>query len=90
MARKIPSPCIDVCKFRRDGPAGDHCIGCSMTKTQKKMFKALKNDDQRAAFIAMLRAQQAQMGKYPAWAPAYLRRCVKKGVKPPQAVRDAA
>ncbi|MEM6670690.1 MAG: DUF1289 domain-containing protein, partial [Pseudomonadota bacterium] len=28
MSEKLPSPCIDVCKFRRAG----HCIGCSMTK----------------------------------------------------------
>ena len=30
MAKKLPSPCIDVCKFRRAG----HCIGCSMTKSR--------------------------------------------------------
>jgi hypothetical protein len=89
MAKKTPSPCIDVCKFRRAGPAGEHCIGCSMTKIQKKMFKSLKTDAQRRAFIALIRAQQAQMGKYGAWPPAYLRRCVKKGVKPPDVVREA-
>ena len=38
MSKKTPSPCIDVCKFRREG----HCIGCSMTKAQKSMFKKLK------------------------------------------------
>ena len=90
MAKKTPSPCIDVCKFRRPGPAGAHCIGCSMTKTQKKMFKALKKEDQRQVFLVMIRLQQEVMGKYRAWAPAYLRRCLKKGVKPPEALRDAA
>ncbi|MEM7240341.1 MAG: DUF1289 domain-containing protein, partial [Pseudomonadota bacterium] len=25
---KIPSPCIDVCKYKLKG----HCIACSMTK----------------------------------------------------------
>ena len=90
MSKKIPSPCIDVCKFRRAGPAGQHCIGCSMTKTQKKMFKRLKKNPERGAFLAFLRAQQAVMGKYSAWAPAYQRRCLKKGIKPPAAARDAA
>jgi len=90
MAKKTPSPCIDVCKFRRDGPAGQHCIGCSMTKAQKKMFKGLKREDQRSAFITLIRSQQAVMGKYRAWAPAYLRRCLKKGVPAPDELRGAA
>ena len=34
---KILSPCIDICKFKREG----HCIGCSMTKAQKSTFKAV-------------------------------------------------
>ena len=76
---KTPSPCIDVCKFRRKG----HCIGCSMTKAQKSMFKKLKKDAHRDAFIEMLVAQQDVMGKYSHWAPAYARRCLKKGAKPP-------
>ena len=90
MAKKTLSPCISVCKFRRPGPAGAHCIGCSMTKAQKKMFKGLKKDEHRAAFIALVRSQQAVMGKYRAWAPAYLRRCLKKGAPLPESVRDAA
>jgi len=76
---KIPSPCIDVCKFRRAG----HCIGCSMTKAQKKMFKALKKPDHQVAFVDMLVHQQGDMGKYRHWAPAYARKCLKKGVHPP-------
>ncbi|MEL6679917.1 MAG: DUF1289 domain-containing protein [Pseudomonadota bacterium] len=75
---KTPSPCIDVCKFRREG----HCIGCSMTKDQKKMFKSLRKDAHREAFIQMLLAQQAQMGKYRHWLPAYLKRLAKKRVRP--------
>jgi len=89
VAKKTLSPCISVCKFKRSGPAGDHCIGCSMTKVQKKMFKALKKEDQRSAFIAMLTAQQATMGKYRAWAPAYLGRCRKKGARPPDGLSAA-
>ncbi len=77
---KVPSPCIDVCKFKRAG----HCIGCSMTKAQKSMFKKLKKDSHRAAFVEMLIAQQRQMGKYGAWGPAYAKKCAKKGVKAPK------
>ncbi|PJI84446.1 hypothetical protein BC777_3505 [Yoonia maricola] len=76
---KIPSPCIDVCKFKRQG----HCIGCSMTKEQKSLFKSLKKDGHRAAFVDMLMAQQAQMGKYGGWQIAYVQKCKKKGVKLP-------
>ena len=32
---KIPSPCIDVCKYKYK----NHCIGCSMTKIQKRLLK---------------------------------------------------
>lgn len=74
---KTPSPCIDVCKFKRDG----HCIGCSMTKEQKKISKRLKKDSQREAFVALVMAQQQVMGRYSHWEPAYRKRLRKKGVR---------
>ena len=80
-SKKVPSPCIDVCKFRRGG----HCIGCSMTKAQKKMFKALKKPEHQHAFVDMLVHQQTDMGKYTHWAPRYARKCLKKGGHPPMA-----
>ena len=80
--KKLPSPCIDVCKFRREG----HCIGCSMTKAQKKLFKSLKKPEHQHAFVDMLVHQQRDMGKYGHWTPAYLKKCAKKGVTPPFAV----
>lgn len=83
---KTPSPCIDVCKFKRDG----HCIGCSMTKSQKSLFKQLKKNKHREAFIEMLIGQQSRMGKYTHWMPKYLRKCLKKKVKPINVVRRAA
>ncbi|MEJ6404818.1 DUF1289 domain-containing protein [Yoonia sp. 2307UL14-13] len=83
---KTPSPCIDVCKFRREG----HCIGCSMTKAQKSLFKSLKKGKHREAFVQMLMGQQSRLGKYGHWKVAYLRKCLKKKVKPIPAVRDAA
>ncbi len=76
---KTPSPCIDVCKYKRQG----HCIGCAMTKTQKSLFKSLKKNAHRAAFVDMLMVQQAQMGKFDGWKTAYARKCRKKGVPPP-------
>ncbi len=74
---KVPSPCVDVCKYKRAG----HCIACSMTKAQKSMFKKLKKDAHREAFVEMLVAQQSQMGKFGAWPGMYERKLRKKGVK---------
>ncbi|WP_299962989.1 DUF1289 domain-containing protein [uncultured Roseobacter sp.] len=71
---KTPSPCIDVCKFKREG----HCIGCSMTKAQKSLFKGLKKDAHRAGFVRMLTAQQAQLGKYRHWQAAYRKKLAKR------------
>lgn len=76
---KLPSPCIDVCKFKREG----HCIGCSMTKSQKSLFKALKKEKHQHAFLDMLVHQQSDLGKYTHWPLAYRKRCDKKGVKVP-------
>ena len=81
---KTPSPCIDVCKFKREG----HCIGCSMTKAQKSLFKELKKDKHREAFVEMLVAQQSALGRYSHWAPVYRRKCQKKKVRPVSAVPD--
>lgn len=74
---KIPSPCISVCKFKREG----HCIGCSMTKTQKSAFKKLKKNAHRKAFVALVVAQQTVMGRYKHWEQAYEKRCHKKKIK---------
>lgn len=86
---KIQSPCIGVCKFKRPGPAGAHCIGCSMTKEQKEIGKKLKKPAAAAAYVALIVAQQQQMGRYAHWRPAYLKRCLKKGRRVPDSVRDA-
>ena len=83
---KTPSPCISVCKFKREG----HCIGCSMTKAQKSVFKGLKKNKHRDAFLELLVAQQAMMGKYRHWAPSYLKKCHKKKIKPIAAVLRTA
>lgn len=77
--RKLPSPCIDVCRFRRGG----HCIGCSMTKDQKRLFKTLRRAAHRRAFVLMLTHQQASLGRYAHWREAYARKCRRKNVAPP-------
>ena len=76
---KVPSPCIDVCKFKNAG----HCIGCGMTKKQRKTFKHLDGKKAKRKFIAALPAQQAQIGLKSNWERAYRRRCAKKGVDCP-------
>ncbi|WP_179379355.1 DUF1289 domain-containing protein [Jannaschia marina] len=86
---KLSSPCIGVCKFRRTGPAGAHCIGCSMTKAQKEVGKSLKKPSRMEGFIALVMAQQSAMGRYAHWRPAYLKRALKKGRKVPSVVRKA-
>ncbi|MEM7732235.1 MAG: DUF1289 domain-containing protein [Pseudomonadota bacterium] len=83
MSKKLPSPCVDVCKYKREG----HCVACSMTKAQKKQFKSLKKADQRADFIDMLINQQAKLGTSAAWPSIYAKRCAKKGVTLPQRLR---
>jgi predicted Fe-S protein YdhL (DUF1289 family) len=37
-SKSVPSPCIDVCKYKlKKG----HCIGCGMAEREKKRFKKL-------------------------------------------------
>jgi uncharacterized protein len=77
---QFPSPCIGVCKFRRPGTVADHCIGCSMTKPQKSLWKGLSKKKAQAAFLDMLQHQQADMGKYSHWDRAYGRKLKKRGM----------
>lgn len=82
MSSKLPSPCVGICKYKRAG----HCIACSMTKPQKSLFKKLKKEKHREAFLAMLVAQQGYMGKFHAWPGLYEKRCAKKGAKLPKPI----
>lgn len=77
---KLPHPCIDVCKFRLDG----RCIGCAMTKAEKKSFKKLGGGKARAAFLAALLGEQRRIGdRFRGWAKVYRRKCARKKVDPP-------
>lgn len=76
---KIPSPCIGVCKFRNGGC----CVGCGMTRKQKKKFKRLAGKKKKLRFIEALRIQQHEVGLKANWERAYRRRCRKKGIPCP-------
>lgn len=80
MSVPVPSPCIGVCDYRRRG----HCLGCSMTRAQKRLFNGLKKPEQRAEFIEMLREQQSLMGRYDHWLGAYSRKRAEAGLTVPE------
>jgi uncharacterized protein len=72
--RKAPSPCIGVCKFRDEG----RCIGCQMTKPEKKRFKRLKGKSERKPFLLLLRERLVARDRYNYWSRMYRRRCARK------------
>ena len=82
MARPL-SPCIGVCRFSRPGPAGRHCIACSMTKAQRRLGKAARSGKAARGFLALVVAQQRDMGRYGHWAGPWAERCRKRGGTPP-------
>ena len=61
-----------------------------MTKAQKSLFKELKKNRSREAFIEMLIQQQIRLGKYSHWQSKYHRKCAKKKVKPVALIQDLA
>lgn len=77
---QVPSPCIDICKYSRRG----HCVGCSMTQAQKRLFGGLKSLDQRADFVQMIRDQQDMMGRYDHWEASYSRKCHRVSAGEPE------
>ncbi|WP_102960950.1 DUF1289 domain-containing protein [Mangrovicella endophytica] len=83
--RKAPSPCIGVCKFRDAG----HCVGCRMTKPEKKAFKRLRKKEKRKAFLIELVQRLEAAGRYAYWSRMYRRRCEKKDADCPLDKLDA-
>ncbi|MEO0728787.1 MAG: DUF1289 domain-containing protein [Pseudomonadota bacterium] len=79
MSGKVPSPCVDICKYKRAG----HCIACGMTKVQKKKFKKIDGGKRKRAFLIDLMRQHDELGGFPMWPRAYRKRCRKKGVACP-------
>jgi hypothetical protein len=71
---------VDVCKFKLKAGKHAHCLGCGMTKPQKKAFKTLDGGKARARFVAALMAQQAALGhEFKAWRKLYGRKLDRKG-----------
>ena len=52
----MPSPCIDVCKY---DDATDWCLGCGMTKAEKKAWK--REEGLRGAILMPLTTRLAAM-----------------------------
>ena len=73
---KIPSPCIDVCKYKYK----NHCIGCSMTKLQKNTFKKISSSSKKKVFLKLIIDQQNFLGRFKHWGKVYEKKCTKKGL----------
>jgi hypothetical protein len=58
-----------------------------MSKEQKRLGKKARKPAVMEGFVALVVAQQERMGRFGHWRPAYLKRCLKKGVQPPPAAR---
>ncbi|MBC8131107.1 MAG: DUF1289 domain-containing protein [Rhizobiaceae bacterium] len=69
-----PSPCIDVCKFKDGG----RCIGCAMTKPEKKRFKHLDGKSDKRAFLVLLVGRLEGIGRLGYWERMYRRKCDRK------------
>ena len=78
IAARPPSPCLAICTYTRRG----HCVGCSMTQAQKRLFSGLKSQMQREEFIQMIRDQQDRMGGYLNWEAEYGEKCASLSVRP--------
>lgn len=82
--RDAPSPCIDVCKYKRGG----RCVGCAMTREEKQAFPQHGGGAAKRAFVEALVGRLAAATRNPAfWVMAYRRKCEREGVPCP--IRDA-
>lgn len=68
-----PAPCIGVCKFSDSG----RCVGCAMTKPEKKRSKRLGKADKKA-FFRLLVNRLAELGRLAYWDRMYRRKCEHK------------
>ncbi|MDG2355549.1 MAG: DUF1289 domain-containing protein [Paracoccaceae bacterium] len=73
---KIPSPCIDICKYKLNG----HCTGCYMTRKQKKQFKTLNSFSEKRIFLSKLITKQIGFDGSKKWQTSYRRKCNKRGL----------
>lgn len=57
-----------------------------MTRTQKRLFAAVKTQQERREFLALIRRQQETAGGDPDWKAAYLEKCRRVGAEPPEGI----
>ena len=69
-----PTPCVGVCKFDGEG----RCIGCAMTKREKKASKGLRGKSQKRPFFERLISRLASLGRLRYWSRMYRRKCERK------------
>lgn len=75
-----PSPCVDVCKYKRQG----RCVGCAMTKEEKQAFPRNGSGEAKREFIETLMGRLAEATRNPAfWVMSYRRKCAIEGVECP-------
>lgn len=74
-----PRPCVGVCKF--DGEGG--CVGCSMTKREKKSSKKLRGKSRKRPFFELLVGRLAELRRLRYWSKMYRRKCARKGARCP-------
>ncbi|WP_152047991.1 DUF1289 domain-containing protein [Aureimonas psammosilenae] len=81
-----PSPCIDICKYKRQG----RCVGCSMTKMEKDSFPRSGSGEAKKRFFETLLARLEAEHKNPAfWIMSYRRKCELEGVPCPLDLSEA-
>ncbi len=74
-----PTPCVGVCKFDGDGC----CVGCAMTKTERKACKRLRGKSRKRPFFELLIARLGDLGRLRYWSKMYRRKCERKGAECP-------
>lgn len=77
---KLPSPCLDICKYKI---RGGYCIACAMTKPQKRLFDRIRDEASQRAFIEDLMVQQQRVKSARTWPMEYAGKCARHGVEPP-------
>ena len=74
-----PTPCVGVCKFDGEG----RCVGCAMTKREKKTCKKLRRKTQKRPFFQLLVVRLSGLRRLRYWSRMYRRKCDRKGVSCP-------
>lgn len=81
----LPSPCLDICKYKL---RGGYCIACAMTKGQKRLYDGLRDEAAQRAFIEDLMTQQTRVKSARTWGMEYAGKCARHGMEPPFTLSD--